>query len=181
MAFQMLSLCFEIMHSKTDTNPKPFVKIARYTTEKAEWMHYTADVPDGAVYFAIRHNSSPSGYQLEMDDFTCQHSYTDSDVKEGYHTYHVTVLYNTYESVRSNAADVTSGLESVATGEITIDHVHGGIRIVNSGASIEESLTTPDGRVILQGEIGTGTSVLPCFPEIYVVKTADKVTKLIVR
>lgn len=61
---------FEMYYSATDTDPASFVKIGdSYASAPSEWTEFTAELPAGARYFAIR-CVSPDRFCLLVDDVT---------------------------------------------------------------------------------------------------------------
>ena len=60
---------FEVWASSTDNNPSSFTKVESYSTEATEWTEFTADLPAGTKFFAIRHTSEDI-FGLLIDDVT---------------------------------------------------------------------------------------------------------------
>lgn len=60
---------FEVWASSTDKNVASFTKVSSYTTDAVEWTEFTADLPAGTKYFAIRHTSKDI-FGLLIDDIT---------------------------------------------------------------------------------------------------------------
>ena len=60
---------FEVWASSTDKNVASFTKVSSYTTDAVEWTEFTADLPAGTKYFAIRHTSEDI-FGLLIDDIT---------------------------------------------------------------------------------------------------------------
>lgn len=60
---------FEVWASSTDKNVASFTKVSSYTTDAVEWTKFTADLPAGTKYFAIRHTSEDI-FGLLIDDIT---------------------------------------------------------------------------------------------------------------
>ena len=58
---------FEVLASSTGTNPEDFTVVATLSTISLEWTPFTADLPDGTKYFAIRHTSEDV-FGLLVDD-----------------------------------------------------------------------------------------------------------------
>jgi len=58
---------FEVLASSTDTNAASFTKVADYSTDVTEWTEFTAELPAGTKYFAIRHTSTDI-FGLMVDD-----------------------------------------------------------------------------------------------------------------
>ena len=60
---------FEIWASSTDDNVESFALVGEYSTDAVEWTEFTAELPAGAKYFAIRHTSTDV-FGLLIDDVT---------------------------------------------------------------------------------------------------------------
>lgn len=124
----------EILYSTTDKSTGSFTVVKAKTTVPGEWTEYTAELPEGAKYFAIRSCAS-SSFMLMIDDVTfekidvpadlalvgynvyrdgeklnaepvAEPGYVDTNVAEGSHTYVVTVVYDKGESKASNIVEI---------------------------------------------------------------------------
>lgn len=60
---------FEILASSTDNNPESFTVVSSESTAATDWVEFTADLPAGTKYFAIRHTSTDV-FGLMIDDVT---------------------------------------------------------------------------------------------------------------
>ena len=60
---------FEVLASATDNRPESFSTVATLSTTDVEWTLFTADLPEGTRYFAIRHTSEDV-FGLLIDDIT---------------------------------------------------------------------------------------------------------------
>ena len=58
---------FEVWASSTDNNVNSFTKVADYSTDATEWTEFTAALPAGTKFFAIRHTSTDV-FGLMIDD-----------------------------------------------------------------------------------------------------------------
>ncbi len=58
---------FEVWASSTDNNVNSFTKVADYSSDATEWTEFSADLPAGTKYFAIRHTSTDV-FGLLIDD-----------------------------------------------------------------------------------------------------------------
>ena len=58
---------FEVWASSTDNKVESFTKVADLSTDATEWTEFTADLPAGTKYFAIRHTSTDV-FGLMIDD-----------------------------------------------------------------------------------------------------------------
>jgi len=127
----------EILYSTTGDSPDDFVVLSSHEVP-GEWTGYTAELPEGAVRFAV-HVTSRNKFALMLDDatFTPSHpvlegfniyrdgtllasvdkeicSFADTGASEGYHEYHVTACYASGESEKSNTAAATlSGIDGI--------------------------------------------------------------------
>ncbi|MCH5310653.1 MAG: hypothetical protein J1E57_01610 [Prevotella sp.] len=102
---------FEVLASKTDTNVESFTLVKKEETEATDWTEFTADLPAGTKYFAIRHTSNDI-FGLKIDDIT----YTVGGGEIDHFN-----IYLDGELAATAAADaVTATLEDVADGEHTV-------------------------------------------------------------
>lgn len=61
---------FEVLASSTDNKPESFTIVgSAYSTSATEWTEFTAELPAGTKYFAIRHTSTDV-FGLMVDDVT---------------------------------------------------------------------------------------------------------------
>ena len=58
---------FEVWASSTDNKVESFTKVADYSSDATEWTEFSADLPAGTKYFAIRHTSTDI-FGLLIDD-----------------------------------------------------------------------------------------------------------------
>ena len=58
---------FEVWASSTDNKVESFTKVADYSSDATEWTEFSADLPAGTKYFAIRHTSTDV-FGLLIDD-----------------------------------------------------------------------------------------------------------------
>ncbi|MBR6182104.1 MAG: choice-of-anchor J domain-containing protein [Prevotella sp.] len=125
---------FEVLASTTDNNPESFVLVQDYSTTATTWEEFTADLPEGTKYFAIRHTSTDV-FALFLDDITFEKAaskptayniYFDEElvgtvegdvttftigadqVSDGNHNVGVTAVYDTQESTPAHTT-VTIG------------------------------------------------------------------------
>lgn len=121
---------FDVLYSTEGTDIENFVKIDSYKAdgtvsynEGANWKYVTVEIPEGARYFAIRHNTPKrNAYIFGIDDVKYEqlavgaddniteyvvyrdgvqlarvagdaHTYTDNSAEKGTHVYNVTVVY----------------------------------------------------------------------------------------
>ena len=135
---------FEVLSSSESIDPASFSLIASHTTAKGDtqWKEYTAELPEGTKYFAIRATSNDK-FALLIDDITfvpdsCgaqayellgYNVYRDgvklnetpvvgttfSDTQaEGTHTYRVSAVYSVGESLRTEEVSLlVNGVQTV--------------------------------------------------------------------
>lgn len=121
---------FDVLYSTEGTEIDNFVKVNSYQAdgsvsydEGANWKFITAEVPEGARYFAIHHNTAKgNSYIFGIDDISYDqlaigedddvteyavyrdgqqiarvagdvHTYTDTESESGSHVYNITVMY----------------------------------------------------------------------------------------
>ena len=171
---------FEVLASTTDTKPESFVKVKDYSTSVVEWTEFTADLPAGTKYFAIRHTAndifglmiddivytrdggSIEGYNVYVDEeFYSDVTDTNidlTDVSHGNHKISVTVVYA--NGVESAPESVTTGSNDYPMGDVdhnTYVNVTDVLMTVNyfigqavSGFHLENADFDKDGTVVLQ-------------------------------
>ena len=61
---------FQLLYSTTDTDTASFKLVNTVTVDNGQWNEVSFDVPEGAIYFAIRHITSGGGYMFAIDDVT---------------------------------------------------------------------------------------------------------------
>ena len=128
---------FEILYSTTYPYPECFTLLTAHTAPEA-WTRYTADLPEGTRYFAIRYRSQDKfiflvdmvcyetgvmpvrGYNVYCNGKliaslpATQLSYDLTQLPDEAHAYTVTVVYENGESAPSNVANSTTGIVSLA-------------------------------------------------------------------
>ena len=62
---------FEVLASTTDNVSTCFTAVQSMSSSSTEWAEYTAELPEGTKYFAIRHTSNDI-FALFIDDITCK-------------------------------------------------------------------------------------------------------------
>ena len=145
---------FEVLASSTDNKPASFTKVKDGQISSADWAEFTADLPAGTKFFAIRHTSTDI-FGLLVDDITY--------VTGG----SAPVSFNIYvdQAAVANTAETTADIKSLASGSYvfavtavyangaeskpvtaTIDVVNAINEILNSGKSF--TIYTVDGKLI---------------------------------
>lgn len=197
----------EVYYSTGSLAVKDFVKVNDVVTVPNDWTLYTAELPAGAKYFAIR-SCATGSFMLMIDDATYE---TNGDVSSleilGYNVYRngqkvndepvadldyvdvpeasmnleyaVTTVYNKGESKASNRVLITaSGLDQVVAGvEIVAEE---GRIIVTGAEGLAVSVVAVDGKVVFAAE-GSAKTVINASAGVYVVKAGKKVAKVLVK
>ncbi len=132
----------ELLYSTGSLDPADFISAGKHEQISDEWTEYTAELPEGALYFAIR-SCAIGASMLMVDDVTyipasantrLEHigynvyrngeklndtpvtdtTITDTLAQPGFHTYAVTALYNVGESRPAKAdINVMSGIDGI--------------------------------------------------------------------
>lgn len=205
---------FEFLYSTTDNDVASFKKIGNASVPMNEalaetgqpWTEYTYDLPQGTLYFAIRHVSK-DGFIFMLDDITynagggeisllgyniyrdeqkinaalvAEPSYLDADAPAGPHQYYVTAVYDLGESDLSNVA--YAGVTSVASlqGGVAVTAINKTI-IVECAEGANVSVAILDGKVIKNTVAGGTLSVAVPVAGVYVVTVDNVPYKVIVK
>lgn len=132
----------ELLYSTGSLDPADFISAGKHEQISDEWTEYTAELPEGARYFAIR-SCAIGASMLMVDDVTyipasantrLEHigynvyrngeklndtpvtdtTITDTLAQPGFHTYAVTALYNVGESRPAKAdINIMSGIDGI--------------------------------------------------------------------
>lgn len=198
---------FEVLVSRSGTDVSDFTTIKTQTVGTYEWTRYTADLPAGTRYFAIRCISREQ-YGLMLDDIEYIPAQPAADL-HGYHVYcngtriaesigeteyvhtgvkfesnnryRVSAVYAEGESIHSNEVIIApAGIEGVgADSGITITATDGAV-VVRGAAGRRIAVAATDGR-LLYNLTGNGEDVLPVAPGLYIVAAGDRTAKIIVK
>lgn len=199
---------FEVLYSKSGTSTDDFERLTKITDVPETWTEYDFDLPEGALYFAIR-CISVNKYAFMLDDVTYQPdilegglsllgynvyrdgvkinenpvedtSFIDTDAPQGDHTYIVTAVYDKGESNISNLATamIQSGISGIGTDSSITVTAENGMIVVTG--NVPAKVYTTDGRLV---------AVIPAAPRatlsvahgLYIVKAATTTAKLLVR
>ena len=101
---------FEVLASSTDTDPASFVKVQDFETDVTDWTEFTANLPAGTKYFAIRHTSDDI-FGLYLDDITFEKA---ASKPTAYNIYFEDNLVGTVEG---DVTTFTIGADQTLTGE----------------------------------------------------------------
>ena len=199
----------EVWYSlKNSTDPEDFVKLEDFNGEglPAEWIKYTATLPEGAVRFALRSCASGS-FMLMVDDISYQKNNTSLKLSlKGFNvycdgerlteqpvsdtefvhkgagqlkrTYNVTAVYNYGESEYSAPLVLDpSGIGGVASSTAVVS-VEGRVIRVARADGREVTVTRADGVVIRHA---SGDMTCTVDPGVYVVTVGTESVKVSVR
>lgn len=162
----------EVLYSTTDKEMESFTKVAEESVVPSEWTEYTASLPEGAKYFAIRCTSTDAflffvddvdfkaakpkempaiaGYDIFRDNVKINaapvedNTYIDTVAEEGEYTYAVKTIYAEGSSRASNRATV------VVAGSTGIDAVAAEGNIV---------IAAEEGAIVVTGAEGKTVTV----------------------
>lgn len=197
---------FEILYSTTDNARESFTSAGTFTVNSANWKEYSAELPEGAKYFAL-HVTSDNAYMLKIDDIKYDKAdyvltgyriyrdgeplattgaespaYTDATAADGAHTYQVTGLYSVGESSLSNAAEVNlTGIEGVtATGGLSVESLKGALS-VTAPAGTALTVYGADGRTAFSATATGQAQRIALTPGTYLVRGGNATVKAVVR
>ncbi len=198
----------EVYYSNGSLDTKEFVKIEGVGgIVPGEWTLYSAEIPEGAKYFAIRSCASGS-FMLMIDDVTyetgidfkdlsivgynvyrnavkvnaepeAECEYLDAEAVAQNNEYAVTAVYTVGESKASDKIMVTTtGIDNVLAG---VEIVAEAGQIIVTGAEGQQvSVVAVDGKVVFAAA-GEAKTVATVTPGVYVVKAGAKVAKVLVK
>lgn len=198
---------FEILVSESGTATSDFTVVKEFKSVPTEWTEFTADLPEGSKYFAIRCTSNNT-FMFFVDDVTYIPAvspvtkfnilgfnvfangervntvpvfgltYNHRPASGSDPEYAVSVIYDHGESGLSKGVKPTfSGLADVTADTIAVRAVNGGIEITGVGTV---TVVTPDGKVIFTGNV-EGTTFVPAGSGVYLVGSSDTLAKIVVR
>lgn len=198
----------EVYYSNGSLDTKEFVKIeGAGGIVPGEWTLYSAEIPEGAKYFAIRSCAS-GAFMLMIDDVTyetgidfkdlsivgynvyrnavkvnaepeAECEYLDTEAVAQNNEYAVTAVYTVGESKASDKIMVTTtGIDNVLAG---VEIVAEAGQIIVTGAEGQQvSVVAVDGKVVFAAA-GEAKTVATVTPGVYVVKAGAKVAKVLVK
>ena len=106
---------FEVWASSTDNNPSSFTKVESYSTEATDWTEFSAELPAGTKYFAIRHTSEDI-FGLLIDDVTYTAAGATAPVPTSFNIY---VEQDKVASVEGDKTTYTVAANKLTAGEHT--------------------------------------------------------------
>lgn len=196
---------FEVLYSTTDKDISNFIVLKTVEDPLSEWTQIQTDLPQGALYFAIRSIATDS-YALMIDDIDYQAAplniigynvYMDkekvgrtggattfdkSDIALGVHDFRVSTLYSVGESALSNVVSLdvsTSGVEqpTAAPASVTV-----GERVISMKAPTGTCafIYTVDGRVFYSGCLTSPSLDVTVPSGVYIVRLGDQLIKKVI-
>lgn len=105
---------FEVWASSTDKNVTSFTKVQDFSTTAIEWTEFTAALPAGTKYFAIRHTSTDV-FGLLVDDVT----FVASGGAEAPASFNIYLDKSKLASVAGDKTSYTADATGLALGEHT--------------------------------------------------------------
>ena len=203
---------FEVLYSTTDTEVESFTLVEGASfTATVSWVEYTAALPAGAKYFAIRSTANDC-FVLSVDNITFKGyvnpnaglevvgyniyrdgekinetpvaatSYLDTEAAPGTHTYVVTVVYNNGESLPSNEVTITtSGVENIDADALGAKVAVEARDIVITDAEGADVAVIAADGKVIYSAAGEARTAVAVAPGVYVVKVATKVVKVVVK
>lgn len=197
----------EVWYSTSDANPDSFVKVDEFGSKvpSDEWTQYSAALPAGAKYFAIR-SCATDAFMLMIDDVTftkldgfdgehkgynvyrdgvklndapvAEPSFVDTEADAEAHTYHVTAVYDKGESELSEPVTIDqSGVDAVLAAGMKVA-VEGKFIVVTGAAGKLVTINAVDGKTIHSAQ---GDARVAVNSAIYLVTVDRKTVKVIVR
>ncbi|MDE7376520.1 MAG: hypothetical protein K2N16_06705, partial [Muribaculaceae bacterium] len=210
----------EVYYSTTGKDVDDFIQIGEtIEVEEGEydddddwqtlWTEISIDLPEGAVYFAIR-NVSDDVWAVYVDDITFMQStekidllgynvyrngekvndelvtnreWSEAHIAPATYAYHVEAIYDKGIAPLSEAYDVTvltvDGIESADASSVSVNAGQGIINITGA-CGITYSICNAQGMTLCQAE-GTGSDTIAVRPGVYVVKVANSAIKVVVK
>lgn len=196
---------FEVLYSTTDKEISSFTSVKTVENVSDTWTEYSFDLPEGAVYFAIRCVSydkfmlfiDDATYTIEEGDYellgyniyregvklndapvtdTTFH-YVDPEI--GNITYSVSAVYATGESAAVNVVVATSKVEATATDALGIA-VDGREIVITNADGAEVAIATADGKMVARRNVESDMRIA-VEKGVYIVKAGKRTAKLIVK
>lgn len=198
----------EVLYSVTGNDTGDFISLGKVDKVDVEWTEYSFELPEGAVFFAIRRTSA-NGWVLQIDDVSFKvagngsdlalmgynvyrngvkindspvedNTFTDNYAEDGANTYVVTAVYDKGESAASNEVSLqVSSLEILEAVGVAV-YVETGKIHVDGAEGMEISVADASGRVFFSG-MASAKNVVEVPSGIYLVTVADQTLKVAVR
>ena len=147
---------FEVLASSTDNASTSFTQVASLSSTTTEWAEFTANLPEGTKYFAIRHTSNDI-FALFIDDITYKPATPPTGtVPTAFKIYLDGVLVGTV-----NGDVTTYTIEGVEPGDYvcSVTAVYGDIESapISANATVPEVIPVPDPVITVDVAFGTYT------------------------
>lgn len=196
---------FEILYSTTDSKPESFTLAKQYEVSNTDWQKFSANLPEGAKYFALR-GTSHDRFMLLFDDLAYVKgdyeltayniyrnskalatiaadatTYTDATaLSDTDYTYNITAVYTLGESVFSNSASTSpTGIGNATSAAVKVTGLHGSIAI--EGAKDQPvRIYTADGRQVLSAHANSNRMETKLPAGFYLVKVGENAFKTLV-
>lgn len=196
---------FTILCSSTDREINSFQEIDYIDAVPEEWTQFTADVPEGTKYLAVR-SSNSGGWMLFIDDFefipapeftefsligynvyadgvkattTEENEYLHSG-QTGSVSFAVTALYDKGESRSSNVVVLDlSGVDGVDSDKAVVTATDGMITVAGADGR-QVTISTLDGKVLFSDK-GTPSLKVVTGNGVFIVSVDGKSAKIIVK
>ncbi|MBQ3324360.1 MAG: choice-of-anchor J domain-containing protein [Muribaculaceae bacterium] len=147
---------FEVLASSTDNASTSFTLVQSLSSSVTDWAEYTAALPEGTKYFAIRHTSNDI-FALFIDDITYKPAAPPTGtVPTAFNIYLDGVLVGTV-----NGDVTTYTIEGVEPGDYvcSVTAVYGDIESapISANATVPEVIPVPDPVITVDVAFGTYT------------------------
>lgn len=147
---------FEVLASSTDNASTSFTAVASLSSSTTDWAEYTADLPEGTKYFAIRHTSNDI-FALFVDDITCKTANPPAGTQpDGFNIYLDGELIATIDDEFN-----TYTIEGVEPGDYvcSVTALYGDTESapVSANATVPESTPAPEPVITVDVDFGTYT------------------------
>ncbi|MBD5370602.1 MAG: hypothetical protein HDR80_05555 [Bacteroides sp.] len=198
---------YEVLYSTTGTAPEDFIPVIIDGLAGDDWTEVSADLPEGALYFAIHYNSV-GHFALMVDDVT----YSPEDFSDlkllGYNVYrdhklvnasplsaldfsetlaadgaayHVTALYDRGESLPTEALLLGNAGVSGAYASGFGVSVSGHVITVSGAAGQHGGIYAADGRAVYSADSLPGEIGVTVETGVYMVSVGGRCVKVIVK
>ena len=196
-----------VLYSTTDTSLENFTTVETFDSLSTVGTTFSATIPDGSKYFALR-SCAINGQALLIDDVSYIPNAVSGIAIEGYNVYRdgsringetvtettytdasfsgsaqyvVSVVYNYGESQPSNAVYVDeSGVIAIANASDVSIRGTGGCIVITGAAGLPVAVGSVDGRLLYCGT-GSAVTIVPAQPGIYVARAGSATAKVVVR
>lgn len=196
----------EVLYSTTDATVTSFVKVADINVNSTDWKEYTANLPEGAKYFAIRHTSNDvfmvgvdditytpavpnltlTGFNVYVDgvkvndELVSDYTFTYTPATAGAHEYAVSAVYDLGESPACEPVTVTcSGIEDIFAAGVAV-YTQAGEIVVANAAGQNVAVYAIDGKTIYNAAVAAQANI-PVATGVYIVKVGQYATKVAVK